>query len=208
MAHTTTNLIHSIKVGNATYEIHDAQAIHSIEELGLGTALVFKGVKDTKAELPSTGNKVGDVWHVKADDYEYVWAMVEGTTGSWEEFGAPHNFAAADHIHDVTVTGKNAPSAVTGSATVTGGNSSSTVTGTASITAQSVSANPKYAKVTSDDDTFVKSYSGTSGKLVKTKLTPVGSTTSAISSVTGATGSITGVSGATQASRASVGTPL
>ena len=122
MAHSN-NIISSIKLPNGvTYEIHDAQAIHTIEELGLGSALVFKGVKDTYGELPTSGNKVGDVWHVKADDYEYVWAMVNGTTGSWEEFGAPHDFIGTEtfnnHKHGVTVTGTNAESTVTGTVTV------------------------------------------------------------------------------------------
>jgi hypothetical protein len=49
MAHNT-NIISSIKLPNGTtYEIHDAQAIHTIEELGLGSALIFKGVKETYA---------------------------------------------------------------------------------------------------------------------------------------------------------------
>lgn len=117
MAHSA-NIISSIKLPNgSTYEIHDAQAIHTIEELGLGSALVFKGVKETLSQLPSTGNKVGDVWHVKEDDYEYVWAAIDGT-GKWEEFGAPHNFASSEHKHTVTVTGSNKPSAVSGSVTV------------------------------------------------------------------------------------------
>lgn len=118
MAHSN-NIISSIKLPNGvTYEIHDAQAIHAIEDLGLGTALIFKGVKETKADLPTSGNKVGDVWHVKADDYEYVWAMINGTTGSWEEFGAPHDYASSTHKHTVTVAGSNEASTVTGSVTV------------------------------------------------------------------------------------------
>jgi hypothetical protein len=70
-----TGVISKIQLPNGgIYEIHDAKAIHAIAELGLGQALVFKGVKETYAELPTSGNKIGDVWHVKADDYEYVWA--------------------------------------------------------------------------------------------------------------------------------------
>lgn len=72
MAHSD-NIISTIKLPNGTsYEIHDAQAIHSVDELGLSAALVFKGTKAAVANLPTTGNKIGDVWYVTADDCEYV----------------------------------------------------------------------------------------------------------------------------------------
>ena len=40
------------------YSIYDEEAIHSIEELGLGSALVFKGTKGTVAEVETADNKV------------------------------------------------------------------------------------------------------------------------------------------------------
>lgn len=59
--------------------------------------LKFKGTKDYVGELPSSGNTVGDVWHVKyrgssgteALNAEYVW-VESGTpaVGRWEELGA------------------------------------------------------------------------------------------------------------------------
>jgi hypothetical protein len=114
MAHNT-NIISSIKLPNGnTYEIHDAQAIHDVSDLGLAAAMVFKGTVATVGDLPKTNNKTGDVWHVTADDYEYVWTEA----GVWEELGAAHDVATSDHTHNVTVTGTNKASAVTGTVTV------------------------------------------------------------------------------------------
>lgn len=48
----------------------------------------FKGTKDTVADLPSSGNTEGDVWHVEADHTEYVWVKVDGALSpSWEALG-------------------------------------------------------------------------------------------------------------------------
>lgn len=114
MAHSN-NIISTIKLPNGTsYEIHDSQAIHSVEELGLSAALVFKGTKAAVANLPATGNKVGDVWYVSADDCEYVWT--DG--GVWEAFGNIHDAASSTHTHNVTVTGTNGTSTVTGNVTI------------------------------------------------------------------------------------------
>lgn len=115
MAHST-NIISQVQLPNSDtiYEIHDAHAIHSAEELGLSAALVFKGTKANVASLPSSGNKVGDVWYVTADDCEYVWT----DDGAWEAFGGNYDGAASDHTHGVTVTGTNAASTVTGTVTV------------------------------------------------------------------------------------------
>jgi hypothetical protein len=52
--------IHQIKLPNNTvYDIHDKYAVHGPEDLGklgLASALVFKGIKATVADLPSTNN--------------------------------------------------------------------------------------------------------------------------------------------------------
>ena len=45
--------------------------------------LHYKGTKATVAELPSSGNKIGDMWHVTADGGEYSW---NGT--AWEPMGS------------------------------------------------------------------------------------------------------------------------
>lgn len=207
-----TNYIRQVKLGDVVYDIHDQEAIHSLADLaalGMSTEgiFVFKGTVATVADLPTTGNKVGHVYHVTANHSEYIWALVDdGTAEGWEEFG---EHFVVNHIHTVAVTGTNAASAVTGSATVTGGNSASNVTGTASVAnAPKVSASAKYAKVSTGNDTFVKSYPGATSKMVTTSITPAGAATSVISSVTPSTGSVTGVSGSTTASKATAGTAI
>lgn len=122
MAHTT-NIISSIKLPNGTsYEIHDAQAIHSIEELGLSAALVFMGTKATDNEvLALTSAKVGDVWLATGTNTEFVCIKdVNGTADStaWEKLGNIHDAASSNHTHNVTVTGSNAASTVTGTVVV------------------------------------------------------------------------------------------
>ena len=211
MAHSD-NLIHSVKINGTTYEIHDAQAIHTLADLAaLGIdvegAFIFKGTVATVADLPTTGNKIGYVYHVTANHSEYVWALVDGGTAEgWEEFG---EHFVINHAHTVTVTGENASSAVTGSATVTGGNSTSSVSGSASIAnVPKVSAAAKYAKVSTGNDSFVKSYPGATSKLVTTSVKPAGDATAVIASLTPATASVTGVSGSTTASKATAGTAV
>ena len=39
----------------------------------ISAVFVYKGTKATKSQLPTTGNKKGDVWTVSADGSEYVW---------------------------------------------------------------------------------------------------------------------------------------
>lgn len=122
MAHST-NIISSIKLPNgSTYEIHDAQAIHNIEELGLSAALVFKGTKATEAAITGlTSAKVGDVWLCTANNIEYVCVTaINGTANAsaWEKMGNVHDAASSDHTHTVTVTGTNEASAVTGNVTI------------------------------------------------------------------------------------------
>ena len=226
MAHGT-NILHSIKLPNGTtYEIHDAQAVHTLADLaalGMNTDGLFsyRGTVATKADLPTTGNKVGYVYHVTADHSEYVWATVDGgTSETWEEFG---EHFVVNHTHDVTVTGGNSTSSVSGSAVVTGTNAASTVSGSATVTGTNASSNvsasgkitiptidatAKYSKVSTNTATFVKSYPGTTSKLVTTSVTSAGAAKDVIATVTPTTGSITGVSGSTTASKATAGTAV
>ncbi len=48
----------------------------------VSSALTYKGVVATKAELPVEGNKTGDMWHVTADANEYAWDGAK-----WEPMG-------------------------------------------------------------------------------------------------------------------------
>ena len=107
MAHNDVNakIIHSINIGGTAYEVHDKEAVHTLsdlEALGLAGAFIYKGSVANKAALPTTGNKIGYVYHVVNEDQEYVWAKIGEGAEAWEEFGA---HISVDHIHDVTVTG-------------------------------------------------------------------------------------------------------
>lgn len=66
----------------AGYGITDAYTKTEVDDL-ISTVFRFKGTKATVADLPASGNVVGDVWHVTADDSEYVWT----TSNVWEELG-------------------------------------------------------------------------------------------------------------------------
>ena len=208
MAHTN-ELIYQINLGGYTYEVHDAHAVHTLADLAaLGIdvegAFIFKGTVATFNDLPKTDNKIGYVYHVADTHTEYVWAKVDDSTvGTWEEFG---EHFVVNHVHEVVVTGHNADSNVTGTAVVTGGNSSSSVSGTASVTVPTVSETAVYAKVNTNNDTFVKSYSGEARKMVTTNVTGAGAAVSVVNSVTPVTGSVTGVSGSTTASKVSAKT--
>ena len=46
-------------------------------------ALHYKGTKATVAQLPSTGNSTGDMWHVTETGGEYAW-----NGSAWEEMGS------------------------------------------------------------------------------------------------------------------------
>lgn len=119
----STNIISSIKLPNGTtYEIHDAQAIHKIEDLGLSAALIFKGTKATDAEILAIDlANVGEVWLATGSNTEYVCvAEINGTANAaaWEKLGNVHDAASSTHTHGVTVAGTNEASAVTGTVTV------------------------------------------------------------------------------------------
>lgn len=101
MAHSTDKLIHSINVGGVLYEIHDANAIHTLSDLNLSSVLQFGGVVKTRAELPTAAaEKEGYVYHIVADDSEVVCVNVDGVY-HWEDFG---HAIVTDHIHEVIVT--------------------------------------------------------------------------------------------------------
>lgn len=65
----------------AGYGITDAYTKTEVDAK-LASVFDWKGSVATVADLPATGNKSGDVYHVTADQSEYVW---NGT--AWEELG-------------------------------------------------------------------------------------------------------------------------
>lgn len=105
------NVISQVRLpgSNITYEIHDAAAIHSVEDLGLSAALVFKGVVDDVSNLPKGVDmpKVGDVYLVRADNSEYVCVAIDDASLEpvWERLGNIHDAASSTHTHTVSASG-------------------------------------------------------------------------------------------------------
>lgn len=57
----------------------------------MGNVFKFKGTKAKKSELPSSGNEIGDVWHVNEDSNEYVY----DASSKWELIGSAHTQVSA-----------------------------------------------------------------------------------------------------------------
>lgn len=57
----------------------------------MGNVFKFKGTKAKKSDLPSSGNEVGDVWHVNEDSNEYVY----DASSKWELIGSAHTQVSA-----------------------------------------------------------------------------------------------------------------
>lgn len=188
MAHST-NIISSIKLPNGTqYEIHDAQAIHSIEDLGLSAALIFKGTKSTESDITGlTSASVGDVWLCTGNNTEYV--CIEAISGTakasaWEKLGNVHDAASSSHTHNATVTGTNSTSTVTGTVTVP------TVSKTAkklSVSATAPTITPTTATITATASGAAVASNGTAKAI-----TGFGAHTTDTALGTGATFAVTG----------------
>lgn len=54
---------------------------------GIGTVFDLKGTKLTVADLPTTGNQIGDVWYVESESVGYIWLQDTSGTLRWEKFG-------------------------------------------------------------------------------------------------------------------------
>lgn len=127
MAHSA-NIISEVKLPNGvTYQIHDAQAVHSAADLGLSQALVFKGTVPTLSDLQNidpSDEVIGSVYLVTATNQEYV-VVGDGTNNvagnRFEPLGNVHDAASSTHVHNVTSTGNAdlAVSAETSSQVVT-----------------------------------------------------------------------------------------
>lgn len=63
--------------------------VSSAISAAVSSAFTYKGSKSTVSALPSSGNKVGDVWHVVADAGEYAW---DGS--KWEPLGGNMDLSA------------------------------------------------------------------------------------------------------------------
>lgn len=74
----------------------DAQKTQARDNIGaasitdLGTVFTIKGDVATVADLPASGNAVGDVYYVQSVSAAFVWLETTAhPTGYWEEFGEP-----------------------------------------------------------------------------------------------------------------------
>ena len=79
----------------------DPQKAQARENIGaaslddIGTVFTIKGDVATVADLPATGNTVGDVWYVQSVSAGYVWLeTTEHPSGYWEELGEPIDLSA------------------------------------------------------------------------------------------------------------------
>ena len=95
-------------IAAATSGLASTDDVESAVSAAVASALTYKGAKATVAELPSSENKVGDVWHVAADECEYAWdgSEWEALGGvldvTWDSVsGKPSTFAPSAHTHTV-----------------------------------------------------------------------------------------------------------
>lgn len=81
------NIIEAVKVNGSALTVSDKAVNVDLSAYALKsditTAVNWKGTKASVGELPASGNKTGDLWHVADKSAEYVW---NGST--WEEVGS------------------------------------------------------------------------------------------------------------------------
>lgn len=82
-AHTTIDISSGVAQFNVpTKTSHLTNDSGFLTSSDIASVLTYKGTKASVANLPSTGNKTGDVWHITADGSEYAW---DGSI--WQELG-------------------------------------------------------------------------------------------------------------------------
>ena len=112
---TTTNLTQKITtVANnlATHEA-DFNNPHKVtaEQLGLTTVYQYKGSVATYADLPTTGQKVGDVWNIETADPDHgikAGDNVAWDGAQWDTLGGNHDLSGYAQLNSAnTFTGLN-----------------------------------------------------------------------------------------------------
>ena len=129
------------------------EAVEAVKS-SLASALTYKGQKATVDELPTEGNKSGDVWNVATTDKgtsaEYVWVIDEGTSiGRWEELGTAvdlSGYATKTQVAADITTAKN--DAIAAAAT------DATTKANAAITTAATDATTKANKALEDAKTY------------------------------------------------------
>ncbi len=103
------NVIESVKV-NGTALTPSSKAVNIdlsgyAKKTDITAVLKYKGAKDAVADLPSTGNTTGDVWHVNANNGEYAW---DGT--EWQELGSSVDLSAystkSETVKSLSISGR------------------------------------------------------------------------------------------------------
>ena len=91
----------------ATGQMTSEQKSQTKTNLGIGSVFSFKGDVATIADLPSTGNSVGDVYFVESELANFVWLVDDlNPDGFWDEFGQPIDLSAYQQkVVVVDVTG-------------------------------------------------------------------------------------------------------
>ena len=88
------------------YGITNAYTKTEVDGLVAGV-LHYKGTKATVSALPSTGNVIGDTWHVTADGSEWAW---DGT--EWQELGTAVDLSSYALLTDVPTTASNSTTGI------------------------------------------------------------------------------------------------
>ena len=117
---------------------------------GIGTVFTIKGDVATVADLPSTGNAVGDVYYVQAVSAAFVWLETTAyPNGYWEEFGEPIDLSV--YIEKPTSASTNQILTFNGTAWVAANKPSYTASDVGAVAANQGSGNAgKFLVVGSD----------------------------------------------------------
>lgn len=85
----------------ALQDMDEEEAAAALDALGgvsrdeIGSVFTIRGSVATVADLPATGNAVGDVYYVEAVSAGYIWiTSTDHPTGYWEELGEPIDLSA------------------------------------------------------------------------------------------------------------------
>lgn len=80
------------------YGYQTAAQVQSAINTAVSAVYKYKGSKATAADLPSTGNTVGDVWNVTSTGMNYVW-----TGSEWDALGSDLNIDAITNAEIDTI---------------------------------------------------------------------------------------------------------
>ena len=83
---------------NQTKAVNPKQLKTAIQSIG--SVFTLKGSVQTASQLPSSGNKIGDVYYVIDESVGYVW-LNDGTTNRWEQLGLPIDLSTYLQLSDV-----------------------------------------------------------------------------------------------------------